>query len=63
MKKIPQHNWPKAIKQIQDKGFTQAEIEKKTGVRQNDISRLKTGNIKDVLYSKGKALMKLLGKG
>ncbi len=63
MKKVPQHDWTKTIKKIQALGLTQTQIEKKTGVRQNDISRLKTGALKDVIYSRGVALMKLLGKG
>jgi transcriptional regulator with XRE-family HTH domain len=60
MKKIKQHDWPKAIKQIQAKGLTQTDIEAKTGVKQGDISKLLNGKISDVLYSKGVALMKLL---
>ena len=63
MKKIKPTNWPKAIEQIQAKGFTQADIERKTGVRQSIISRLKTGVYKDVMHSTGAALMKLLKKG
>ncbi|MCK5236065.1 MAG: hypothetical protein KAR06_03685 [Deltaproteobacteria bacterium] len=63
MKQIKKHDWPKAIKQIMAKGLTQQDIEKKTGVKQFEISKLLNGKVSDVLYSKGKALMKLLGKG
>ena len=62
MKKIKRHDWPKSIKQIMAKGLTQQDIEKKTGVKQCEVSKLLNGKVSDVLYSKGRALMRLLKK-
>jgi transcriptional regulator with XRE-family HTH domain len=62
MKKIKQVDWPKAIKQIQAKGYTQQQIEDKTGVKQGVISKLLTGRYSDIYYSSGAALMRLLRK-
>ena len=62
MKQIKKHDWPKAIKQIMAKVLTQQDIEKKTGVRQCEISKLLNGKVTDILYSRGAALMRLLKK-
>jgi transcriptional regulator with XRE-family HTH domain len=62
MKKVKKHDWPKNIKKILDSGMTQQDIADKTGVRQGEVSKLLNGEVADILYSRGAALMKLLGR-
>ena len=43
------------------KGFTQEELAKKSGVRQNYISRIENGHTQEIYFSRGLALAKALG--
>jgi len=59
MKKIKQTNWVKIIAALKAKGLTQTQIQDKTGVLQKDISLLKHGKVKDIMHSRGEAIMRL----
>ena len=53
-------DWQQVIKELQEKGYTQKQIEVYSGVSQSNISKMKAGKYKDPAWSTGNALLKLL---
>ncbi len=52
-------NWQRIIKDLNDKGITNAKIQKHAGISFAQLNRLRDGKQKDILFKEGAKLVEL----